>query len=103
MESANIFVWRLRLCVLLALAGQTFVHFEKHGSPASREGARQSSQDVKCAIHPRDAGIRQVSKYDKRVQDCPEPANRPGTPSLPDHRVIAPDAVSMKASGWDLR
>ena len=75
MTSANIFIWRVRLCVLLAVAGQSFVDFGKHGGIAQRENAMQGSvQHVKCAIQPRDARGAAASKG---LQDCDRFANRP--------------------------
>jgi hypothetical protein len=104
MESAGIFIWRVRLCVLLAVAGQSFVDFGKHTTNAQHQQiAQKTAQHVKCAADPR-AGA--AANRDARSKlDC-GPVATHSTPLKTggDHRVVLPpDAASMKSTHWSVR
>jgi hypothetical protein len=104
MESAGIFIWRVRLCVLLAVAGQSFVHFDKHDNNMQPElVAQNSAQHVKCAVEPGSGGA-VAARNERPKLDCSHVASRSASLKTSDHQVVLPpDAASMKATHWSMR
>jgi hypothetical protein len=103
MESASIFIWRVRLCVVLAVAGQSFVNFDKHENNAPQQvAASKAAQHVKCVTDPRSGAA--ATRDARSKMDCGHVVSRSTPLKTGDHRVVLPpDAASMKPAQWSMR